>query len=112
MPTSLGSLNSEEHKLGMHDPEWRQVVYDHRLWLKDKSIEVSFSLADAHTWRYRLQEFLMQKYSYPYDALWIVLYINSIENVDCDGGITSVLVPELSYVEELYTNYQQNTVML
>jgi len=112
MPISLSSLSTEEHKLGMHDAAWRQVVYDHRLWLRERSIAVTFSLADAHQWRYRLQEFLKKKYSYPYDAMWIVLLINSIENADCDGGVLYLLVPELTYVQELYSNYQQNTSLL
>lgn len=109
--TSLNTWSDVEHKFGMQDVAWRQVIYDHRLWLKKRATVVNFSMPDAHQWRYRLQEFLKKKYQLPYDTQWIVYFLNNLENVEYDGGVYSLLIPSLSDLETLYTAYQETTTL-
>ena len=93
-------------KFGASDPKWRQFVYDYRLWLLKKATRVSFSMPDAHRWRYRLQEFIVHKYNVPQAAVWIVFYLNSITNNDYDGGVLTLEIPELQVLEDLYEMFR------
>lgn len=90
---------------GSNDPKWRQFVYDYRLWLLKRATRVSFSMADAHRWRYRLQEFIYHKYDIPQSALWIVLYLNNITHNEYDGGVLTLEIPELQVLHDLYQLY-------
>lgn len=102
----LSDWSDTEHKFGMQDPKWRQMVYDYRLWLLARSTRVSFSMPDAHQWRYRLQEFINKKYMLPYDSVWIVFYLNNLTNVEYDGGVLTLEIPELQVLEDLYRLYE------
>lgn len=93
-------------RFGAQDPKWRQFVYDYRLWLLERATRVSFSMADAHRWRYRLQEFIVHKYSVPQDAVWIVFYLNNLTNLEYDGGVLTLEIPELQVLSDLYELYK------
>jgi len=95
-------------KFGADDPKWRQFVYDYRLWLLKKATRVSFTMPDAHRWRYRIQEFMWYKYSIPQSALWIVLYLNNITHNQYDGGVLTLEIPELQVLNDLYQLYTQS----
>ncbi len=98
------------HKLGMQDPNWRQCVYDHRKQLLENSTQVNFSLEHAHQWRYRLQEFINVKYNLPYDVVWIVFWLNNLQNPDHDGGVLKLYVPHYDYLTKLYNAMSSNTL--
>lgn len=109
MTISINTWVASDHKFGMQDADWRQVVYDHRAWLKEKSTLVSFTMPDANYWKFRLMEYLKSAHNYSLDAEWIVFYINELDNKDFDGGTMQLYVPGIQYIEQLYSSYQQNT---
>lgn len=96
------------HRFGMQNQAWRQCVYDHRKQIIEHSRTVTFTLEHAHQWRYRLQEFLKAKYNFPTDAVWIVYHINNFQNIDNDGGIMKIYVPEENYLVDLYNAMGSN----
>ena len=104
--TRLSEWLDVDHKFGMQDPAWRQMVYDYRLWLLARSTRVQFTMPDAHQWRFRLQEFIKKKYNLPYDAVWIVFFLNNLSNIEYDGGVLTIEIPETSVLEELYSLYE------
>ena len=111
MATSLSTVVPTGHEYGMHDADWRQTVYDHRTWLLARSINMTFTLPDAHTWRFRLQEFLKAKYDMPISTLWIVLWINELDHTEFDGGTLQIKIPELNAISTLYNNYAHAKVL-
>ena len=104
--TRLTDTTLYNSMFGAEDPKWRQFVYDYRLWLLERSTRVIFTMADAHRWRYRLQEFIVHKYSVPQDAVWIVFYLNNITNLEYDGGVLTLEIPELQVLSNLYELYK------
>ena len=106
--TRLSKSATSDIKFGAHDPKWRQMVYDYRLWLLKKATRVIFDMPDAHRWRYRLQEFIVHKYGVPQAAVWIVFYLNNISNIDYDGGVLTLEIPELQVLEDLYQIYRES----
>lgn len=109
--TRLSEWSDIDHKFGMQDPKWRQMVYDYRIWLLARSTRVSFTMPDAHQWRFRLQEFIEKKYNIPYDAVWIVFFLNNLSNIEYDGGVLTLEIPELQVLEDLYGIYQLNSTI-
>lgn len=106
--TRLTDSTPSTHKFGAQDPKWRQIVYDHRLWLLRRATRVLFDMPDAHRWRYRLQEFIYHKYKIPQDAVWIVFYLNNLSNIEYDGGVLTLEIPELQVLEDLYQIYRES----
>jgi hypothetical protein len=106
--TRINDWSDSDHKFGMHDPAWRQMVYDYRLWLLARSTRVTFTMPDAHQWRFRLEEFIQNKYRIPYDAVWIVFYLNNLTSIEYDGGVLTLEIPESTVLEELYSIYELN----
>ena len=107
--TRLTDTLASSQKFGANDPKWRQMVYDYRLWLLENATRVSFTMPDAHMWRYRLQEFIMRKYQIPQAAVWIVFYLNNLTNIDYDGGVLTLEIPELQVLEDLYRIYKSSS---
>lgn len=112
MVTRLTDRVNTLQKHAMNDPGWRQMVYDHRLWLKDRASVVTFTLPDAHQWRFRLKEWLKAKYNMKPDTEWIVFYLNNLENIEYDGGVITLLVPTQASIEDLYSRYSEHALML
>lgn len=106
----LDESNMYTHKLGMQDPNWRQCVYDHRKQILDHSTLVTFTMEHAHQWRYRLQEFINVKYNLPFDVVWIVFWINNLQNPDHDGGVLKLYVPQEDYLLKLYNAMGSNVL--
>lgn len=99
-------------RYAMSDPAWRQMVYDHRLWLKSKAITVTFTLPDARQWRFRLKEWLHAKYNMTPATEWIVFYLNNLENIEYDGGVIVLEVPTQESIDDLYSRFQERASMI
>ena len=87
------------------DNLWYKFVVDHKALLlaNAKSYNISLSLMSAM--KYNVYKFFRYMNLNPSYA-WIALYISDIHNDIEFANITTLMVPNKQYVDDLYTLYQ------
>ena len=87
------------------DPDWRQFVLDHKLYLLSNSTPRNVSSGYLQAVRYSMSAYL-RSINYNLSCTWIVQFIN---NIPTDVMFTTqaqiIYVPNFAIIEQLYTSY-------
>lgn len=89
------------------DRLWVQFVRDHQDELIASSIPKAISIEHMHKVRYRPMTYLTEE-NIPVGHLWIFLMINRLLNSNEFVGLSTLLIPNIEYIVELYEKH--NTI--
>lgn len=95
---------SKVDKLSDSDEEWYRFVCDHReaIILTASTINITPNLMSVV--KHNLTRFI-RHINRRIDDIWIIYYINDI-NTDMDFyNVSSLLIPNASFIDELYSSY-------
>lgn len=98
-------INTQKSNYSFLDREWEIFVIDHKDIIKANSRTYTLSADVMSLHKYNLERWLRYE-TIPQELISIVLFINDIDTNMNFINITDILVPDLSYIISLYTQYQ------
>lgn len=104
---TIAEINTRYNRYNASDPNWRQYVLDHRKHILEKSTLIAVDPNLMNTYTYRIRDFLT-KINTDASVDWIVLYINQLFVNDNFVDIAKLYIPDIGYIDKLYTQYQTN----
>lgn len=99
----------EQKKLvyGNKDDLFRQMVYDHKEYIKQNSTVVALKEQDKEIYKYRDALYLMEKLGInSSELLWIIYYINDMYPMEHFYNKQFLYIPDITIIEGLYENYK------
>lgn len=94
-----------QNKFGNHDQKWVQYVRDHRQFLLKASVARTITSEDMFIYQYRLADYLRKLHQDP-SSTWIVMYLNQIDSDVNFMNLTSILVPDITELSNMYAQYE------
>lgn len=91
---------------GPDDEGWVRHVRDHKKYLKRNAPVSYFRPEELVKYRYRPQDFYVDKCSGKFSQTWIFLFVNDIRNPsDFNENCNKLFMVQPSQIEELYNVY-------
>ena len=100
-------LRSLESECSSRDIDFVKYVHDHYKNIYESAKEVTLNVNEHYWEHYRLEDFLISK-QYDPNMAWIVLYINQIPSNVSFKNIKTLLIPDPSVIQGLYSSFLQN----
>lgn len=94
------------NRLGQEDTSWYHFVRDHKKYLKRRAKIVRFAPEEIVKYRYRPQDFYVDKCNGAYPLTWIFLLVNDIRNpADFNENHTKFFIVSRDDIENIYNVY-------
>ena len=88
------------------DPDFRQVVYDHKTYIKDRSFPLEITPQIRAIYKYRNNKLLLENAQISNtNLLWIIFFINNIQPTEYLGDLDVIYIPDEIVIQELYKKY-------
>lgn len=108
MATELTPLSSLiASKLGTYptsDSGWTRFVQDHLFDLRNSATFHELNLEEMQRYRFRLLE-LLTSLGYDNSTMWIIMMMNDLKNINEFDGVSTIILPDLGAIAELYSSY-------
>jgi len=89
------------------DHEWELYVKDHRELIIENSSTIQITADNMRKYQFRLETFLYDKnLDIDYRMTWIVLWLNQLNSNLDFVDLSSLIVPNRSYILRLYEKYR------
>lgn len=95
----------KSNMLNQDDYEYRLYLQDHWHQLRESAQIVSVNINDMATFEYRPKEYL-EANNHPVAGDWLFLWLNCIKDREHFKNLKQVLIPNWSYIEDLYQRYR------
>ena len=91
---------------GPDDPNWVAFIRDHKKYLKRNSPVTHFRPEELVKYRYRPQEFYVDKCYGKFSQTWVFLFVNDIRNPsDFNENCSKLYMVPHDKIEELFNIY-------
>lgn len=96
-------------KLGNYantDPKFRQLIYDHKSYIKDRAFPLDITPQIRSIYKYRNNKLILENANLSnLNLMWIVYFINNVQPIEYLGNLDIIYIPDESIIQVLYKKY-------
>ena len=88
------------------DPKFRQLIYDHKTYIRNSSFKLNISPQIRDIYKYRNNKLILDNSQIKnLNLMWIIFFINNVDQLDYLGKLNVLYIPNEDIIKSLYKKY-------
>lgn len=106
MASLVNDMTKEDFNIyGASDGDWVRFIADHRRNIIETASTHLIDNDDKNRFKYSLFEYLQEK-QIDTRIMWIVQWLNDLPSQKDFINVSSIIIPNINYIENLYRSYR------